>query len=109
MVIYLHCTTNNESCTVPTCFEDAVRKYSIPSRVRTDHGFENLGIVRFMLPHKGLNQGNIITGSSLPNQRVERLHLDVTTGVFSHFLMMERSGLLDPTMKFIYLPFILFS
>ena len=42
----------------------------------------------------------MITGSSVHNQRVKRLHRDVTSGVLKtcidEFRMMETSGLLDP-------------
>ena len=42
----------------------------------------------------------MITGSSVHNQRVERLHRDATSGVLKSYIDefngMETSGLLDP-------------
>ena len=45
----------------------------------------------------------MITGSSVHNQRAERLHRDVISGVLKNYIdefhMMEASGLLDPLKK----------
>ena len=77
----------------------------------SDHGQENTGVAGMMLECRG----SIITGTSVHNQRVERLHKDVTTGVVNSFkdqyYLMERSGLLDPvneihlfSLHFVYRP-----
>lgn len=49
MVIYLHCATNNESNTVLRFFREANSVYGVPSRVRSDHGGENIGGCYFMV------------------------------------------------------------
>jgi len=36
--VFLHASNNNRSSTVMDCFLNAVARYGVPSRVRTDHG-----------------------------------------------------------------------
>ena len=79
LIPYLHCANNNKSDTVLSLFQNACLTYGMPSRVRSDHGLENMGVARRMLEYR-------ITGSSVHNQRVERLHRDVTSGVLKSYI-----------------------
>ena len=91
LVTYLRCSNNNRASTVLRCFEEAVSTYSVPSRVRCDYGVENVDVARFMLETRGTGRSSIITGSSVHNQRVERLWRDVKRIVqtVQHFLSSE--------------------
>ena len=86
MVVYLKASGNNRAETVLSSFQEAVHKYNLPSRVRSDLGLENLEVGRLMLAMRGLNRGSIITGTSVHNQRIERLWRDVNRIVIAKFL-----------------------
>lgn len=100
LVTYLHCSNNNLASTVLHLFVNATREYGVPSRVRCDHGVENVEVAQWMLVHMGTNRSSIITGSSVHNQRVERLWRDVFRIVVRQyrniFFYLESEGLLDP-------------
>lgn len=99
MVIYVSCQNNNLASTVFNLFLDGVSKYGLPKKIRTDHGLENVHVARYMLQQRGTDCGSVLTGRSVHNVRVERLHRDVHSGVLCHyallFTFMEEEGLLN--------------
>ena len=115
LIVFMHCSNNNRSLTVYEHFLEATRKYGLPSRVRTDQGRENMMVAQHMLEHRGMSRGSIITGSSVHNQRIERLWKDMFQSVISIyyrlFYFMEQQDLLDPlnelhlfTIHYVFLP-----
>ena len=99
LITYLHYSTNNQADTVFTLFQEAIAKYGVPSRVRSDRGGENIDVAKFMIENRGLNRGSHIAGTSVHNQRTERLWRDVFSHVlqlyYSLFYFLEDNGLLD--------------
>ena len=99
LIVYLKCSCDNKSDTVTEQFLTATEKFEWPSRVRSDHGGENIGVWELMEERRGPNRGSYLTGTSTQNQRIERLWRDVfrvVTHIFYYtFQSMEESGLLE--------------
>ena len=84
MIVYLGCSNNNCAATVLGNFQQAVGKYGVPSRVRSDFGAENNAVERFM---QGIDDDGrrMLRGSSVHNQRIERLWRDLFQSVIRLF------------------------
>ena len=115
LVVYLKCSSNNRSETVYDLFLEPARTYGLPSRVRCDQGVENHLVAQHMLHHRGLDRGSIIVGSSVHNQRIERLWRDMhrccTQLFYRLFYYMEYHNLLNPVddlhlfaLHYVYVP-----
>lgn len=115
LIVYLKCSQNNRSETVLGSFLHACSTLGVPSRVRSDRGGENVLVALFMVMYRGVSRGSHITGTSVHNQRVERMWRDVYTScinLYYHlFYIMEDKGMLDIenevhlfSLHFVYLP-----
>lgn len=51
----IHANNNNRASTVFQLFHSATAKHGVPSRVRGDHGTENLLVAQWMEEYMGLN------------------------------------------------------
>ena len=98
-VVYLTCADNNRATTVLQAFTNAVANFGLPNKVRTDCGGENVDIWRHMIEAHSTETA-VITGSSVHNERIERLWRDVFRCVVSSFYQifyeLETEQLLDP-------------
>ena len=97
-VVFLGCSDNNRAATVLSLFTGAVAQFGLPHQVRSDHGGENVRVWQYMIAaHQDYSA--VITGSSVHNERVERLWRDVHRCVASVFTAvfrsLESSGKLD--------------
>ena len=64
-VTVLECADNNRAETVLSFFLDAIGKYRVPLRIRTDHGTENVATARWMLNYLSVANRPVITGLSV--------------------------------------------
>ncbi|XP_053386142.1 uncharacterized protein LOC128550671 isoform X2 [Mercenaria mercenaria] len=97
--VFLKVNNNNHADTVLHAFVEAVHKFGLPQRVRSDKGGENVKVAEFMLQHQTGVQRPFIAGRSVHNQRIERLWREIWTGCtslyYSLFYNMEDEGILD--------------
>ncbi len=96
-------------------FLKAIQQHHLPSRVRVDQGGENVMVATHMLEKRGSDRRSVIVGSSVHNQRIERLwrdmHRCVTILFYKLFYFMEQTDILDPlnekhlfALQFVYIP-----
>ena len=99
-VVFLQASHSNRADTVECLFRQAVSVCGWPSRIRIDRGGENIDVARAMLDAQGTGQRRVLVGSSVHNQRIERLWRDVFHCVchclYSLFYAMEDGGILNP-------------
>ena len=118
LITFGETSDNNKADTVIRKFLGAITKYGRPLRVRTDHGGENVEVWQHMINHEGPR--SVIAGTSVRNQRVERLNGDVNVQVNRYFAetfreleFEEKLDITNSTDKFclhyVYLPRINFN
>lgn len=78
LITRLRASNNNRATTVLDLFLRAANVYRAPSRLRGDHGVENVLVAAWMEANKGARRGSYIWGRSVHNVRIERLWVDVT-------------------------------
>ncbi|TFY53903.1 hypothetical protein EVJ58_g9184 [Rhodofomes roseus] len=92
---------NNRADTVLLLFHRGRTSCGDPSRVRGDHGGENVQVARWQDENQGAGRGSYIWGRSVHNTRVERLWYDFTRGVGqkwkNFFLELEHNAGLQPS------------
>ena len=100
LVVFLQASNNNRASTVYEYFIKAIRVFGLPSRIRTDQGRENVTVARHMLQNRGLDRNSVLVGSSVHNQRIERLwkdmHRCVTIMFYRLFYYLEQHDMLNP-------------
>ena len=110
----IKCCNNNRASTVLSLFLQAVNQYGTPSQIRVDQGGENICVVRYMLEVREEERRSLI-GSSVHNQRIERLcrdtHRCATSLYYRVFYFLENCDLFDPlnplhmyALHYVYLP-----
>jgi len=115
LIVFLHCSSNNRASTVYELFLTAVQHLGLPSRVRSDQGRENILVACHMLEHRGAHRNSMLTGSSIHNQRIERLFHDVFRCAvqlyYRLFYFLEDQGKLEPSnhkhmyaLHYVYMP-----
>ena len=69
-IVYLRCSTNNKAASVLNSFADAVSKYGLPNKIRSDLGGENQRVWEYMIDQHGSE--NSCSGRFVNSQRTYR-------------------------------------
>ncbi|KAF7972873.1 hypothetical protein HWV62_7994 [Athelia sp. TMB] len=85
LITGIKASNNNRASTVMELFRCCMDEHGVPSRVRGDHGTENLEVAAWMEQYRGSNRGSYIWGRSVHNTRIERLWYDITHGYGQHW------------------------
>jgi hypothetical protein len=98
LVVGIQANNNNRAATVLALFLNCISVHGTPSRVRGDHGTENVEVAKWMEDNRGSGRGSYIWGRlvhspgtpvhcthslilrSVHNSRIERIWYDVTEG-----------------------------
>ena len=62
LVVFLRCSSNNQSATMLSCFQKGVETYGLPNKVRSDLGGENVSVWRYVLEKHGNDTSHVIVG-----------------------------------------------
>lgn len=62
MIVGMRAHNNNRAETVLLLFLEATEVHGVPSRIRGDHGTENVEIAEWMEEHRGVGRGSYIWG-----------------------------------------------
>ena len=89
-IVFLSCSDNNKGDTVLQLFRRAIEFYGLTNKIRTDQGGENTDIWRYMIEEYSSSEA-VITGSSVHNERIERLWRNVSRSVSSIFINSFRT------------------
>ena len=95
-IMYLCATDNNLSKTVADLFIGASISHGVPYRIRQDYGSENVKVGAYMYRQTGDRPSSISLGSSVNNDRIERLwrevNLKVTLTYKEYFKSLTNRG-----------------
>ena len=99
LISSLHIPTDNQVETASGFFIDSIREYGVRSRICTDRESEFNNVNFLMDKLIGDNRRNLMKGSSVHNQRIERFWRDVFMEFLDRycrlFSQMEREDVLD--------------
>jgi hypothetical protein len=102
LMVFCKVSDNNKAETVLQYFKAAEKINGKCSRLRCDYGGENMHVAQYMLEDRGINRSSVLTGSSIRNQRIERIWRDCSRSVIKLFsrvfgYLEERDKTLDYT------------